>query len=180
MNTVPIFQTEENLPSQLGELNYAGSEVYDDPRLGAKIRYEFGITKADLYLYDLGMAEIPADIDDPLVTEVYRQSCGEVLTLAEAGLYLDFELRKSEYLNLGMEGFKPSFLWAAFRYRQAPGQFTVSEEFRYSHIFLRTNGGYFNKVRYTYPESEAANSSERMIHFLIEWLKVISANVPPA
>jgi hypothetical protein len=180
MKTLPIFHTEESLPSQLGELSYAGCEVYDDPRLGAKIRYEFGITKADLYLYDLGMASIPTEIDDPLLTEAYRQSCREVMTLADAGMYLDCELCKSEYLNLGMEGTKPSFLWAAFRYRQAPGQFTSTEELRYSHIFLRTDGGFFNKVRYTYPESEAANSSERMISFLIEWLKVIAANVRPA
>jgi len=173
MTSIPLFRTEDALPAELGGLAYVGCDLYDDQRLGTKLRYGDGATKADAYLYDLGLASIPSDIRSGVVTEFFQQACGEVLALADQGKYLDLETRASQYLHLPDDAPDPMYLWAAFRYRQAPGPFVVDDGFRFSHVFLRTDSGYINKVRYTYPEHIAASVGADMIRFLLAWHEAV-------
>jgi len=169
MNGIPLFQIEDAVPTELGKLAYAGHELYEDSRLGVRLRYERGITKADVYLYDLGLQSIPSDIRSDSVMEFFQQSCAEILSLADRGMYLDIETRASQYLHLPDHAPDPMYLWAAFYYRQTPHPFVANEGFRFSHILLRTDGGFINKVRYTYPENAIATSSEDMVSFLLDW-----------
>lgn len=171
---IPLFGTEDRLPLKLGKLSYVDIEIYDKKQLGVKIRYESGITKADLYLYDLGYDTIPEDIRSGLVTELFQKSCRDVLILADRGFYLDFEIKATKYFHLPYDAPDPMYLWAVFYYRQAQSVATVYEGFRYSHLFLRTDFGFINKVRYTYPERIAEEAEGGMISFLLEWHEAIS------
>src|SRR4051812_48410336 len=102
MRKLPLFATEDAVPRVVGGLFFVGSELYDDPRLGVKLRYVSPVdadTKADIYLYDLGLP-IPEDILAPEVQEFFQDACGEVLALADRGEYLDLEVRRSEYVHL--------------------------------------------------------------------------------
>ena len=98
--------------------------------------------------------------------ELFQQACGEVLALGDRGMYLDLEVRASQYLHLPEDALEPMFLWAAFNYRQAAGPFVADKGFRSSHIFLRTDAGYINKVRYTHSEHADKGAGEDMIRFL--------------
>lgn len=173
VRNIPIFQHEGALPKELGELAYAGFELYDDERLGVKLRYERAITKADVYLYDLGLHSVPTNIRSDTVREFFQQACGEVFALGDRGMYLDLEVKASQYLHVPDDAPEPLFLWAAFYYRQAASPFVADEGFRFSHIFLRTDAGYINKVRYTYLERADKDAGEDMIRFLFDWLNSI-------
>ncbi len=162
--------------SMLGELAYTGLEIYDDPGLGISLRYERGITKATVYLYDLGLEHIPDDIRSETVTQFFQQACSDVFVSADCGSYLDLKTRASQYLHLPADSLVPMYLWAAFYYRQAPGPGVDYLGFRFSHVLLRTDGGYINKVRYTYPAhpTHTATDAERgMMHFLLDWYNAI-------
>jgi hypothetical protein len=169
MKKIPLFETEEAVPKELGALAFSRIDSYGDPRLGVGFRYDRGITKADAYLYNLGLEQISDDIRSEQVLQFFRDACGEILLLAERGLYLDCETRTSQYLHLPDDNPDPMFLWAAFRYRQAPGPGVLDEDFRFSHIFVRTDRGYINKIRYTYPDRVKKDAAQDMIQFLIEW-----------
>jgi len=169
MSQIPLFQTEDTVPTELGELAYTGCDIYDDPRLGVKLRYDRGMTKADVYLYDLGINPISEDVRSEQVMEFFQQSCNDILVAAERGIYNDLETRTSQYLHIPDNSPDPMYLWAAFYYRQAPAPGVVDEGYRYSHILIRTDGGYINKVRYTYPERVKNDASRDMIQFLLDW-----------
>ena len=157
----------------MGGLVHAGTELYDDPGLGVKLRYvsldESTTLKADTYLYDLGLDSVPDDILAPEVEEFFQQSCAEVVAASEQGFYLDFEIRASRFLHLPDDSPVPLFLWATFYYRQQPGAITSYEGFRYSHLALRTDRNHINKVRFTYPDFMADDGGDQFLNFLLDW-----------
>jgi hypothetical protein len=174
MKTIPLFKSEQFLPQKVGLLQYQDVIQFDDDRMGVQIRYGLpnGV-KADVYLYDLGLTDIPSDIMSPDVQEFFQAACGDVLTAAERGMLLDLEIKASQYLSLPDDAPIPMYLWAAFYYRQSPGPFTQIEGMRYSHLAVRTDKGYINKVRYTYPEALAQDASIGLVSFLMDWHKAV-------
>lgn len=179
MKAIPLFGTERALPRQVGALEFQDVSHFDDERLGVQVRYGSPEgTKADVYLYDLGVPNIPDDLGAPEVMEFFQMSCRDVLAAAHQGVLLDFELKTSQYLFLPDDAPAPLYLWAAFYYRQAPGPFTVLEGMRYSHLALRTDRGYINKVRYTYPETLAADAGLGLAAFLLEWHHLVVSARP--
>lgn len=173
MSSVPIFQTEDALPPQLGELDYAGMDAYADPRLGVTIRYERGITQADIYLYDLGLPSIPSDLQAEEVKEFFRQAMGEVLEMGRLGRYTDLETRNARYLHIPADAPQPLCLFGSFYYRKTLRPGVVHEGFRHSHLFLRTDCGFINKVRYTFLDPATDTNNEEMIQFLFDWYDAV-------
>ena len=165
---------ESLLPKKVGELHHQETTIFDDPNLGVQIRYAspLGI-KADVYLYNLGMSDIPDDITSSLVMEFFQGACGDVMAMAERGVLLDFEVRASQYLDILDAASLPIYMWAAFCYRQAPGPISGYEGMRYSHLALRSDRGYINKVRYTYHDTLAETAGEGLLLFLIEWYNAV-------
>jgi hypothetical protein len=178
MRPLPLFGTEANLPRRLGSLTYEGLEVPADARLGIVVRYaapQAG-TKADCSLYDLGLADLPSDLRAAQVVDLFRRACGDVLSAAQRGWYLDMQLRASEYLHLNEDDPEPSFLFASFSYRQAGGPDTRFPEPRLSHLALRIDGGLINQVRYTYLQGpDDAQSYQDCLRFLRDWLRAVQA-----
>jgi len=174
MKPIPLFEREQSLPRRVGLLPYREATVYDDERLGIKIRYA-SVTgvKADIYLYDLGLTDIPSDIESPIVQEYFKDACGDVFVAEKRGILLELELKTSQYLYLPRDTPKPMYLWASFYYRQAPGPSTTFEGMRYSHLALRTDKGYINKIRYTYPDIGDENASRGLVAFLMDWHNVV-------
>jgi hypothetical protein len=174
MKPIPLFENEQSLPQRIGLLHYREVIHFDDKRLGVQVRYASpdGV-KADVYLYDLGMTGIPSDIMSPIVQEFFKEACGDVFTAAKRGMLLDLEVKTSQYLYLPSGAPIPMYLWATFYYRQAPGPSTNYEGMRYSHLALRTDKGYINKVRYTYPDIGDENASLGLIAFLMDWHNVV-------
>lgn len=170
MTPIPLFKAESRLPKIVGSLRYHETTIFEDARMGVQFRYASpNGTKADIYLYNLGIKDIPNDITSPRVAEFYQAACSDVMAVAQRGILLDLEVKASQYLHLPDDAPLPMYLWAAFYYRQAPGPQTDYEGMRYSHLALRTDGGYINKVRYTYPDTLSEGGEQDLMIFLYDW-----------
>jgi len=172
MNRIPIFWTEESLPPVCGGLEFRGVETYDDPNLGVGIRYQGPFSlHADVFLYDLGLSEIPQDLHSKEVIQIYQDSLDSLFAAAEAGRYLELENISTQYLHVPLDAPEPFCLWGIFTYRQAKGDDVLFTGKQVSHMTLRTDHGFINKVRYTYPDSEDTEYEdfEGFLLFLLEW-----------
>ena len=182
---IPIFGTEDQLPSQIAGLGIEGVERYPDPKLGVMVRYGLPpLVKADAYLYDMGLTDIPEDLNSPLVVKLFEESLMGVTMAAEQGVYLDFEVLGSGYLNLSPDSDEPFCLGASFAYRQNPAApipvvfpgkgGVVNEVGRVvSHLALRTDRGYINKVRFNHPEAAGESGFAGFVGFTVEWTQAV-------
>ncbi|MBY0228865.1 MAG: hypothetical protein K2W96_06285 [Gemmataceae bacterium] len=183
MADFPVFGDRSALPRRLAGLELHGVEVYDDPRAGASVRYHgpHGL-KADAYLYDLGLPSIPADLRSPEVMEWFQEACRGVFLYRDRGLYHDLEVRDSRFLHLPTDAPEPFCLHACFAYRQEPGEGVAHEGMRVSHLALRIDRGFINKVRFTYPDDAdfARVAAEAFLVFLLGWAKAVQEAGAPA
>jgi hypothetical protein len=110
------------------------------------------------------------------VVEWFQEACQGVTMAAERGLYRDFEVLASQYLHLQPDAPHPFCLWASFVFRQVPGPGIPLVSFPgrcVSNMALRTDRGYINKVRYTYPEETAEDGFAGFLAFLAEWTEFV-------
>ncbi len=178
MHDIPIFGKEASLPKICGGLMLAGVETFPDPGLGVKFRYQgFVSDRADVYLYDLGSPHILTDLESPDIVEQFQQAVTDVFSAAEVGCYEDLELVSSQYLHLPPDSPEPFCLWAALRFHQPPGPQVFYTGPQISHLTLRSDRGYFNKVRYSYPESETSADKRfrGFLIFLVEWTSQVQS-----
>ncbi len=88
-------ETPENLlkkmPSSIGHLSSWGLKVYDEPKLGASMAYSgnsiSGSTEATIYVYDLGMKKIDANVAD----QAYQMAINDI-----GGMHTDIVLQDKE------------------------------------------------------------------------------------
>jgi hypothetical protein len=176
---IPVFDLEDALPTNIAGLTLERIDYYPDPRLGVQIRYGTATTaKADAYLYDLGLSDIPNDLRSSQLVAWFREACQGVTMAAERGLYRDLETLTSQYLHLPPDAPEPFCLWASFLYSQAPGPDVIFPGQRVSNIALRTDRGYINKVRYTFPEDAREKGYAGFLAFLVEWTGLVQ-QAPP-
>jgi hypothetical protein len=177
VGSIPIFGDELHLPHRLAELDYVELKVYSDQRLGVCARYgNDSDVRADAYLYDLGLASIPEDLRAAEVAEWFRQACSDVFHQGQQGHYLDLQVQVSQYLHIPQDAPEPFCLWAVFQFRGAPDPQIAFEGQRVSHLALRTDRGYINKVRFTYPESMEASAFPAFLAFLQEWTHAVQTH----
>lgn len=184
-SAIPVFGTEDQLPTRIAGLGIEGVEHYPDPKLGVMIRYGLPpLVKADAYLYDLGLSDIPEDLHSPLVVQLFQESLRGVTMAAEQGIYLEFEMLGSGYVTLEPESNEPFCLGASFAYRQnaaapVPQVFpkregAVNDVGRLvSHLALRTDRGYVNKVRFNHPEAAGEAGPAGFLGFTVEWTHAV-------
>lgn len=183
-NAIPIFGAEERLPSSIAGLGIESVDQYPDPRLGVMVRYGLPpLIKADAYLYDMGLSDIPADLDSPLVLQLFEESLQGVIMAAEQGLYRDFAMIGSGYINLP-DSDEPFCLGASFAFSHNPEApipvvFPDREGFVQdvgrvvSHLALRTDRGYINKVRFNHPEQFGDAGFAGFVGFTAEWTQSV-------
>lgn len=184
-SAIPVFGSEDRIPSSIAGLGLEGIERYQDPKLGVMIRY--GIApwiKADAYLYDMGLADISEDIESPQVIGLFEESLQGVLMAAGQGLYRDFEILRTGSITVPPDADKPLCLCASFAYRQnadAPIPAALQQRDAVindvgklvSHMALRTDRGYINKVRFNHPEDAGEAGFTGFINFLVEWTNLV-------
>lgn len=178
MNVLPIFRDESRLPTRLAGLDFEGVHYYPQPGMGVSVRYGGpGVAKADAYLYDLGLTDVPTDLKSERVVEWFREACGGVFEAARRGVYSDLEVRASQFLHLPADAPEPFALWASFVYAQAPAPGVGYTGKRVSNLALRTDHGQINKVRYTYPDPGAGEAADAalaaFLRFLVEWTDAV-------
>jgi hypothetical protein len=174
---IPIFGDKASVPSHIGGLRLEGIETYSDARLGTAFQFSGENVEATTYLYNLGLTNIPSDLRSGEVVGFLEQAYLDVLRTAASGLYLDLELSEPQFLYLPDDD-RPFCLGAEFAFRHSPESGVGFTGRCASHLALRTDGRFINKVRYTYPESEAgeADCSARLLAFMVEWTVFVQAS----
>ena len=188
MNAIPVFDTRDKVPPSIDQLILESVDQYPDPRLGVMIRYGIPpVVKADAYLYDMGLTDISEDLHSPQVSQLFEESLQSVFMAADQGLYLDFEVMGSGYINVPPDAAEPLCLCASFAYRQnsqapvpssgIPGKHGVINDVGrlVSHLALRIDRGYINKVRFNYPESAGERGFGGFVRFIDEWTNAVQA-----
>jgi hypothetical protein len=199
VKNIPIFSTIETLPPRTGLLWLVDVGAYKDQRAGFHFQYRYlennsrapagepngieaiadrlsgpkpnlRLLKADTYLYNAGLSAVPADLMSDDMIAIFHQAMADIVATAEQGRYQQFEVMTAGPLNVPPEAAEPAWVWAAMRYRPVKGPGNDDDQDRVSHLAVRTDGGYINKVRYTYPAAlppSLAYSS--FLLFLFEW-----------
>ena len=178
MDLIPIFGVKESLPLKCVALSLKYVEVYPDIRHGVKIRYQISEqVRADAYLYDLGYSNISSDIHSSEVAEYYESACHDVFRAAEMGILLDLKMLSSQYFYIEAKEPKPLYLWASFTFSHPDKKGLVSTEKEMSHLALRTDRGFINKVRFSYPFSEDMELDEAGFFlfrlFVVHWASMV-------
>lgn len=157
-------------PQTLGGLTFYKTHSYDEPGLGYSLRYEGkDLTKADIYVYDKQVADIPKGHNSKLVTEE-AQSVKKVLELMQ---------ERGDYKNLTQtdQGVRPAtgpfqFRWVKFEFVHVKdatdGVKLISE------TFITGFAGRFVKARLSYAKKDIEDgrkTSEHLVADLSQMLK---------
>ena len=172
---IPIFGDERNLPKTVAGLELSGVQRYPDPALGVSVSFNGPGTKATVYLYNLGLAEVSTDVKSAQLLEVFQESYGDIDQQAASGAMRDFELHTSQYLHLPPDAPQPIGLWAAFSFISPSETDGADADRQVSHLVVRADRGYFNKIRYTHPKDHGIEAVIRFRAFVAEWTAIVQA-----
>jgi hypothetical protein len=182
--TIPVVGSEANLPKDIAGLHYQGIFRFPNPAGGVKIRYGIPeLAVADVYLYTAGLSDIPDDLWSSDVEARFEESCDLVHAAENQGMHDDLVDLDSGYLYIPAAATEPLCLWASFAYTpntgqplpttDHPGRSVTDIGRKHSHLALRTDGGYINKIRYTYPAEDADKGFAAFRDFVFEWTNFI-------
>jgi hypothetical protein len=173
---IPIFGDRPSVPGHVGGLELDEIQTWRDRRLGASFGYSGDDVKARAYLYNLGLTNIPTDLRSGEVQAFFKQAYMDILRVAKRGNYQNLELSEPQLLYLPDDA-EPFCLWAKFGYRHTPESGVGFTGPCASHLALRTDGGFINKVRYTYPVTDEGENagSKSLLAFMVEWTVFVQA-----
>ena len=174
-NPIPIFGDERNLPKTVAGLELSGVQHYPDPALGVSVAFNGPRTSATVYLYDLGLTDVSSDVKSEQLLEIFQQSYADIDQQAASGAMRDFELHASQYLLLPPDAPQPIGLWAAFSFTPPSETDGADADRQVSHLMVRTDRGYFNKIRYTHPKDHGIEAVTRFRAFVAEWTAIVQA-----
>lgn len=168
MSVLPVFGNRGQVPASIGGLNLIDVVQYENPGMGAAFKYGFPpILTADAYLYNNGITNIPDDLRSRFFADSFRQQHQGILMMENVGTIRDVEVLQSSVLAHPNDRNTPLCFWSSFAYRHIQrevryredagvardGKGNISDVGRViSHLTMRPDRGYFNKVRFTYVE----------------------------
>lgn len=177
MNSIPIFVEKDNLPLRVGRLVLGDIDIYSEKAYGVRIHYYAGgDIKADIYLYNLGISELPQNMKSSEMSEIFQMSYSEIISAAQQGIYENLEVMISRYLRLPGSNLEPKcWMWSAFRYKHSASPHQTSTFDLVSHLAMRIDRGFINKVRYTYSGHLEEQEFSHFLEFLVEWRQAVQS-----
>ncbi len=157
-----------DFPDRLGGLEYYGVRSYEPEEIyGYSLRYQNDATKADIYVYTLGLEGIGEGPDAPEVQEQMQMARSDILGVAEAGYYLDVNFIERDGVNPW-----PRFIVQELSYTQIDPQGNHPAQHLRSLIAVTGYRSYFVKVRIssTEPASEFTAINSAFMQDLAELL----------
>lgn len=141
-----------HFPASLENFERIAVRRYDDPKLGVQVAYGApGLGKADFYVFDFGLSQIPDGINSDFVRSAYSSADRDVQSFAAAGKYLDLE----HLVPLGsvMRPSKHELEWyvAAYKFRTSQ----EGSEPLVSWLLVTGYRNQFLKVRFSHLASRA-------------------------
>lgn len=169
MNTLRplIFTDQSNVPDVVGQLGLVRFEPSEDPQRGSIFRYSArtegdGWLGANAFLYhkDLVLAdghdapEVAAERDRSF--KALRAQAIDPDTIGVAPIKCQM-----------LDGDPVEWQWGAFRSSQ-------DTDAEITHVAIRVDSGYFNKVLYTYPAAIESIGRVALVEFLNDWHRVVT------
>jgi hypothetical protein len=153
----------DDFPQTIGDLLRVHTQDYGGSELGFSVKYrgDTGII-ADVYVYDMGIAEIGTGHDLPEVTGQLEMATRDIYKMQALGAYSPVEKKGNPIVNLGDPKLGIRASGAVFT-MVVQGQPVVS------HVYLTGVRKKFLKIRCTYLFSEETEqeNSERLRRFLV-------------
>jgi hypothetical protein len=174
---IPLFGSQDILPSELGDFSYNWIIENENPRLGFQVRYSRGASKADLFLYDAGFFPVPQDITDPIILSHFESCVEDIHILTNAELYNDFMSGPMDWLEVTSGRVKTKFLHWQFEYTVKDSNISVDIGLQRSHILLTSHKGYFSKIRYSYPADDRINRINDLYGLLKDWVLITESRL---
>jgi hypothetical protein len=141
--TLPTIaqRPKPKLPKEIAGLPLVRAEGFDDPRLGigALYRGETAPPHLTLYIYDLGLEEIPRDIHSETVRSQFQQARGDIETIDAVEV---FELQSEGVATLGSEG-------STLEAHEAIYVVEIGGRRMASYLHVLSTGRFFLKARYS-------------------------------
>jgi hypothetical protein len=156
-------QIRESMPSVLGGLAREGGRDYDDPAYGASTTYRGAAGTATLYVYDMGLDDIPEDIDAPVVRAAFESARAELQSAVDLGLYARVDEVSRDDLTFSAIWRHVRFLHAGYEVEVKPADGQPAERHA-THIYLTAHRGQFVKLRFSCPaDADAKDALEAVL-----------------
>ena len=107
--------------------------------LGYSLKYASRDAVVDVYVYDLGRADIGDGLADPVIAEAFRMAVAEIESVGAAGTYTNLRLWRNETITVA----GADFLFAEF-------SFQANGVDKYSFLLVRPLRGKIFKLRLTF------------------------------
>lgn len=108
-------------PDRVGELALKGRKAFDDPRLGAVIRYEeagrdlqAGGLTIGVYVYNGGLSHVAGDLDSRQMRANFHEVISEVKAMEQLGKVKAVRLPSTGEQATSYTGCGPQFLWERY------------------------------------------------------------------
>lgn len=115
------------------------------PGLGVSVAYNGPDIVVTVYLYTMGLSEVPADVNDPVFRGTFRSAADEIAKLNEYGYYSGLTTLFEGNVPLSNAGTGRQVLHGHYRYFKVQDGVDCQ-----SHLYLTNYRNHFFKVRYTY------------------------------
>jgi len=159
-------QTGVAFPDTIGKFMREGVHELPDRRLGVAIRYYVRkLAKADIFVYDLGMAGIGTGVASPLVRSQFEQMQRDVFRIQDRGDYVGVTLLGETGANELPRVGALSLLHARFSYAEKSAAGTVGPKLM-SHAYITGFRGALFKLRITYPAALEDQGQKLTAEFL--------------
>ena len=146
-----------SIPDRVGSLVYSRMVDFESktPGLGYGLRFDGKPGWiVDVYLYDLGLKTIPADVESEVIRSQLAQAKGDVFELGKRGTYTNVT-DKGDFA-IPPTG-KPRFVCSSFSYLRGERRVRVDVELE-SYLCLSSWNDKFVKVRMTAPRGTLSRS----------------------
>lgn len=141
---------------------------YPIPELGYSINYDSeDAGRVTIYVYNMGLKEIPSDVNDTMLKNEIARVKNEVQTVGKMGYYTNLREVKDETITLGGSTGKVKALKTVFSYN-LQGKPVISEAYILGHK------NHFIKIRATYPNVEGETENKALTDILVQLEKILS------
>ena len=159
------------LPQQLGHMTMSSGYRYETPELGVSLRYEDpeSRSRADIYVYPCKQSHGNDEESVKAASNEAAMALGEIKEMEKRGKYKKVEIGEGESWRVPCSPTEKTVFVevpVSYEINEDEGTGTAATAVR-SRLGVAIVGGYFLKVRYTYPadqKDEGATAS-------VEWLE---------
>ncbi len=148
------------LPTQFGEFIAEPVNKYDEPAWGASIGYNsLNGTAITVYVYDMGVAEIPDGLSSDTVRQEKHDAMEEIKEMVRSGVYTNYKLNEEKEIQLDIRSGKklPAFFWSMY-YEAVMPEYNMNFP-TYSSAYVTVIKNHVLKIRVSRPMMDEANET---------------------